>query len=82
MWYLIKRTVEDSHSPSILRVQQVVEGKVKEYTVQDKVERAIQREYKMRFSLARIPPIMTTLLREQMCYLSNKALAWSIINDS
>ncbi len=77
-----QRTVKDPHSPSILRVQPVVDGKVKEYTVQDKVERAIQREYKMRFSLARIAPIMTTLLREQLCYLSNKALAWSIINDS
>ena len=74
--------MKDPHSPSILRVQPVVDGKVKEYTVQDKVERAIQREYKMRFSLARIAPIMTTLLREQLCYLSNKALAWSIINDS
>jgi hypothetical protein len=31
MWYLIKRTVKDPHSPSILRVQQVVEGEVKEF---------------------------------------------------
>jgi hypothetical protein len=28
-WYLIKRTVKDPHSPSVLRVQQVVEGEVK-----------------------------------------------------
>jgi hypothetical protein len=32
MWYLIKRTVKDPHSPSVLRVQQVVEGEVKEFT--------------------------------------------------
>jgi hypothetical protein len=30
MWYLIKRTVKDPHSPSVLIVQRVVEG---EYTV-------------------------------------------------
>ncbi len=44
MWYLIKRTVKDPHSPSILRVQRVVKGEVKEYTVQEDVEQAIQRE--------------------------------------
>ncbi len=49
MWYLIKRTVKDPHSLSILRVQQVVEGKVKEYTVQEEVEHAIQRKCEIRF---------------------------------
>jgi len=33
MWYLIKRTVKDPHSPSVLKVQRVVEGEIKEYTV-------------------------------------------------
>jgi hypothetical protein len=28
MWYLIKRMVKDPHSPSVLRVQRVVEGEV------------------------------------------------------
>jgi hypothetical protein len=32
MWYLIQRSVRDPHSPSVLRVQRVVEGEVKEYT--------------------------------------------------
>jgi hypothetical protein len=41
MWYLIKRTVKDPHSPSILRVQRVVEGEVKEFTEQEEVEHAI-----------------------------------------
>jgi hypothetical protein len=82
MWYLIKRTVEDSHSPSILRVQRVVEGKVKEYTVQDKVEHSIQRKCKIRFSLTHSAPIMTTLLRERLRYFSAKALARSIIMGS
>ena len=38
MWYLIKRTVKDPHSLSVLRVQRVVKGEVKEYTVQEDVE--------------------------------------------
>ena len=79
MWCLIKRTVKDPHSLSILRVQQVVDGKVKEYTVQDEVEHAIQHECKIRFSLAHSAPIMTTLLGERLRYLSDKALARSII---
>jgi hypothetical protein len=44
MWYLIKRTVKDPHSPSVLKVQRVVEGEIKEYTVQEDVEQAIRRE--------------------------------------
>jgi hypothetical protein len=42
MWYLIKRTVKDPHSPSVLKVQRVVEGEIKEYTVQEDIEQAIQ----------------------------------------
>ncbi len=42
MWYLIKRTVKDPHSPSVLKVQRVVEGEIKEYKVQEDVEQAIQ----------------------------------------
>ncbi len=33
MWYLIKQTVKDPHSPSVLQVQRVVNGEVKEYIV-------------------------------------------------
>jgi hypothetical protein len=40
-WYLIKRTVKDPHSPSVLKVQRVVEREIKEYTVQEDVEQAI-----------------------------------------
>ncbi len=41
MWYLIKRTVKDPHSPSVLKVQRVVKGKTQEYEVQEDVENAI-----------------------------------------
>jgi hypothetical protein len=79
MWYLIKQTVKDPHSPSVLRVQRVVEGEVKEFTEQEEVEHAIQRECKIRFSLVHSATIMTTLLGKRLHYLSNKSLACSII---
>ncbi len=46
MWYLIKHTVKDPHSPSVLKVQQVLDGETKEYIIQEKVENEIQRECK------------------------------------
>ena len=64
MWYLIKRTVKDPHSPSVLKVQRVINGETKEYIVQEDVENAIQRECEIRFSLAHSAPIMSTLLGE------------------
>ena len=79
MWFLIKRTVKDPQSPSVLQVQRVVNGEVKEYVVQEDVEQAIQRECEVRFSLAHSAPIMTTLLGERLRYLSEEALARSII---
>ena len=54
MWYLIKRTVKDPHSPIVLKVQQVVEGNAKKYTPQYKAKHTIQHECKIRFSLARV----------------------------
>ncbi len=65
MWYLIKRTVKDPHSPSVLRVQRVIEGEIQEFTEQEEVEHAIQRECEIRFSLAHSAPIMNTLLGER-----------------
>jgi hypothetical protein len=49
MWYLKKRTVKDPHSPSVLKVQRVVEGEIQDYTVQEGVEQAIQQECEVRF---------------------------------
>ncbi len=82
MWYLIKRTVKDPHSQSVLRVQQVVEGEVKEFTEQEDLEHAIQRKCEIRFSLAHSAPIMKTLLRERLQYLSDETLARSIITGT
>jgi hypothetical protein len=75
MWYLIKRTVKDPHSPSVLKVQRVIKGKTQEYKVKEDVKNAIQRKCKIRFSLVHSAPIMMTLLGERLRYLSNEALA-------
>ncbi len=79
---MIKRTVKDPNCPSVLWVQQVVEGEVKEFTEQEEVEHRIQRECKICFSLAHSALIMTTLLGERLCYVSDKALAHSIITGT
>ncbi len=71
--------VRDPQSPSVLQVQRVVNGVVKEYIAQEDVEQAIQRECKVRFSLAHSAPIMTTLLGECLHYLLDEAPARSII---
>jgi hypothetical protein len=68
MWYSIRWTVKDPLSPSILRVQWVVNGEVKEYIVQEDVKQAIQQECKVPFSLAHSAPIMKTLLGERLRY--------------
>jgi len=78
MWYLIKRTVKEPHSPSVLKVQRVVEGEIKEYTVQEDGEQAIQRECKVRFLLAHSVPIMNSLLGEKLRNLLDEALAMAI----
>jgi hypothetical protein len=47
MWYLIKRTVKDPHSPSMLKVQHVMNGEIKEYEIQEDVKNAIQQKCKI-----------------------------------
>jgi hypothetical protein len=82
MWFLIKRTVKDPQSPSVLRVQRIVRGKVKEYVTQEDVEQAIQWECEARFSLAHSAPIMATLLGECLRYPSDKEMAKSVITGT
>ncbi len=82
MWYLIKRTVKDPHSPSVHKVQQVLDGETKEYIIQEDMENAIQRECKIRFSLAHSAPIVSTLLGKWLRYLKDKELTRSIITGT
>ena len=82
MWYVIKRTVKDPQSPSVIKVQLVINGKTHKYKVQEDVENAIQQECEIRFSLAHSAPIMSTLLGKHLRYLSNKSLAKAIITGT
>jgi hypothetical protein len=78
MWYLIKRTVKDPCSPSILKVQRVIDGKIQEYDIQEDIKNTIQRECKTRFSLSHSASIMRTLLGKRLRYLSDENLAGAI----
>ncbi len=71
-----------AHIPSILRVQRIIKGEVKEYMVQEDVEQAIQEECKVRFSLAHSAPIMKSLLGEKLHYLSDESLSKAIITGT
>ncbi len=84
MWYLIKRTIKDPCSPSVLRVQCVVNGETQEYTAQDEVENAIQHQCEIRFLLAHSTPIMNMLLGEQLIIKlpSNARLAPTYLHNS
>jgi hypothetical protein len=82
MWYLIKRKAKDPHSPSILRVQRIINGEVEEYTVQEDVEQAIQWECEVQFSLVHSAPIMNLLLGERLRYLLDESLAKAIITGT
>ena len=79
MWYLIKCTVKNPANPSVLKVQRIVDGEVKDYVVQEDVEQAIQRKCEIRFTLAHSAPIMNSLLGERLQHLSDESLARSII---
>jgi hypothetical protein len=82
MWYRIKRTVKDPHSPSVLKVQWVLDSKTKDYSIQEDMENAIQRECEVRFSHAHSAPIMLTLLGNRLRYLGDEELARSIITGT
>jgi hypothetical protein len=82
MWCLIKQTVRDPQSPSVLKVQRVINGKIQEYEVQEDVKKAIQQECKIQLSLSHSAPIMMTLLGKQLRYLSDKSLAQAIITGT
>jgi hypothetical protein len=79
MWYVIKKTVKDPQSQSVVKVQQVLHGKINKYKVQEDVAHANQQECEIRFSLAHSILIMSTLLGKRLRYLSNKLLAKAIL---
>ena len=78
----IKRTVSEPRSPSVLKIQKVVDGEVMEYTEQEEIEKVIQDECEVRFTLAHSAPIMTTLLGERLRYLEDEEIARQIITGT
>ncbi len=78
----IKKRGGKTHWTPYLRVQRVAEGEVKEYTVQENVEQAIQRECQVHFSLAHSAPIINLLLGEKLWYLSDESLVKVIITGT
>ena len=82
VWYVIKRTVKDPPAHSVLKVQQVVNGEVQEFQEKDEIERAIQEECEVRFTLAHSAPIMSNLLGEKLRYLSDEDIARQIITGT
>lgn len=82
MWYYIKRVTKDPHSPSILKVQRMRDGRVVEYDRKEDVEGAIQKECEVRFTLAHSAPVAKTLLGDRLKYFSDEVLARSIIDGT
>ena len=82
IWYQIKQTVQDPQSPSVLRVQQVIDEEVQEFKEPEEVENVIQRDCKVRFTLAHSAPIMRTLLRDKLSDLSDKEITKKIITGT
>ncbi len=60
----------------------MVDGELQEFREQDEIEGAIQKECKIRFTLAHSAPIMTSLLGEKLRYLVDEEIARQIITGT
>ena len=69
--YLIELTFKQPQSPSVLKVQKIIDGEVYKYKEQEDIEQVIQQECEVRFTLAHSAPIMKNLLGERLKYLSD-----------
>ena len=80
MWYHIKRIVKDSFRGAILEIEvHDDDGGIVRLDSKDDVEAAIQRECEVRFQLGHSAPITTSLLAEDLRYLSDSSIAEKII---
>ena len=80
MWYQIKRTVKDAFRGAILEVEVCDEdGSVTRLDTKEAVEQAIQDECEVRFQLGHSAPISSSLLAEELRYLSDSEVAERII---
>jgi ribonuclease HI len=82
IWKRIKRVTKTSTSRACLEVQVQEHESTTTYTNKTDIEDVIQREIKSRFALGYSAPISRTLLGNDLQYLTNSEVAFSIINGS
>ena len=78
-WKRINRVVRPATGRSCLQAQEEIRGRLITHTNKSDVEAAIQRECEGRFHLGHGAPISSTLLGEEIGYLSDSKVAQDII---
>lgn len=82
VWKRIKRVTNTSTSRACLEVQVKKGDHTFSFTSKTEMEQAIQHEIKSRFALGNSAPISRTLLGEELKYLSDANVAFSIIEGT
>ena len=78
-WRRINRVVRPATGRSCLQAQEEIGGNIITHTTKAEVEAAIQRECTGRFQLGHAAPIKSSLLGEEVGYLSDAKVAQDII---
>lgn len=81
-WRTINRIIKPNASRAVLEVQESTSAGTITHTSQATVEAAIQKECDARFHLGHSAPIAKTLLGEQLRYLRDPDIAFSIISGT
>ena len=68
--------------PECAKSTKIIDGELHEYNEQEEVEKVIQQECEVRFTLAHSAPIMRSLLGERLRYLDDEEIARQIITGT
>ena len=79
IWRRINRVTRPSRGRACREVQQNINGITRTYTTKTEVEHSIQLECASRFQLGHDAPIASTLLGDELQYLHDIELAYSIL---
>ena len=82
IWKRIKRAISTSTSRACMEVQVKEGANIVSYSSKQDIEQAIQHEIKARFALGNSAPISRSLLGDDLKYLSNSDVAFSIIEGT
>ena len=84
MWQRLSYTFNDNggRSKAVTRVEQIEDGNVVEYTVQEEMEQVVREETQHRFTLAESSPLCQGLLGEQLGYLADTEVARAILDGN